>query len=197
MRRPLLPYPPILPRWALLPLLALCAAAFAGCRGEEAGVPVPGREGATKTAAAERAERRLYDGAPPVIPHPNQGMACVSCHNPEGVAVAGLGFAPPSPHERTAGLSAVAHCRQCHVFAGDADPFVPNRFTGLRQDLRHGQRLHDLAPPVIPHKVLMRENCQACHTGPAAREEIRTTHPERLNCRQCHVPQLTTAVLDL
>jgi hypothetical protein len=34
----------------------------------------------------------------------------------------------------------------------------------------------------------MRENCAACHTGPAAREEIRTTHPERIRCRQCHVP---------
>jgi cytochrome c-type protein NapB len=33
----------------------------------------------------------------------------------------------------------------------------------------------------------MRENCAACHAGPAAREEIRTSHPERTRCRQCHV----------
>ena len=31
----------------------------------------------------------------------------------------------------------------------------------------------------------------ACHGGPAAVEEIRTTHPERGNCRQCHVPAVT------
>ena len=34
----------------------------------------------------------------------------------------------------------------------------------------------------------MRENCAACHDGPGAREEIRTSHPERTRCRQCHVP---------
>ena len=59
------------------------------------------------------------------------------------------------------------------------------------QDLRHGLRLHDRAPPTIPHKTFMRENCVACHAGPAAREEIRTSHPERRRCRQCHVPVAT------
>ncbi len=51
---------------------------------------------------------------------------------------------------------------------------------------------HYLAPPVIPHQLLMRENCAACHTGPAAREEIRCTHPERVRCAQCHVEATTT-----
>jgi cytochrome c-type protein NapB len=40
----------------------------------------------------------------------------------------------------------------------------------------------------------MRENCAACHTGPAAREEIRTSHPERTRCRQCHVPVTTREI---
>ena len=44
----------------------------------------------------------------------------------------------------------------------------------VRQDLRQGKRLNALAPPPIPHKPFMRENCVACHSGPAAREEIRT-----------------------
>jgi cytochrome c-type protein NapB len=106
--------------------------------------------------------------------------------------VAGLGFAPPSPHELTDGMSASSRCQQCHVFQRTTEQFVANTFAGLRQDLRHGRRLNDLTPPVMPHKLLMRENCSACHTGAAAREEIRTSHPERPRCMQCHVPQETT-----
>ncbi|MEM8960499.1 MAG: nitrate reductase cytochrome c-type subunit [Acidobacteriota bacterium] len=160
----------------------------------DSGVPVPDRPGVVKTAALERAERRLFDGAPPVIPHTNQGMACITCHNRQGMAVDGLGFAPPSPHEETAGMSALSYCQQCHVFQEPAEPFARNSFAGLRQDLRQGRQLHEFAPPVIPHKVFMRENCQACHSGPAAREEIRTDHPERTPCQQCHVEQKTTEV---
>ena len=44
------------------------------------------------------------------------------------------------------------------------------------------------SPPVIPHQLQMRENCLACHAGPGAPKEIRVSHPERINCRQCHVP---------
>ena len=46
--------------------------------------------------------------------------------------------------------------------------------------------------PSIPHPLEGRENCLACHTGPAAREEIRTSHPERERCQQCHVPSTTS-----
>jgi cytochrome c-type protein NapB len=42
----------------------------------------------------------------------------------------------------------------------------------------------------------MRENCTACHDGPAAREEIRTPHPERVRCRQCHLTVATTATFE-
>ncbi|MFQ5776564.1 MAG: nitrate reductase cytochrome c-type subunit [Terriglobia bacterium] len=152
-----------------------------------------GPGGVWKSSAAERAQRRAYDGAPPVIPHQNFGMTCTSCHNRRGIEIEGVGFAPPTPHEKTLGMSAVSRCRQCHVFAETAALLVDNRFVGLRQDLRRGRRLNPLAPPTIPHKTFMRENCLACHTGPAAREEIRTTHPERTRCRQCHVPVTTTA----
>lgn len=189
-------------------IAALGAAGLVACAADEtASVPVPGRDGVVKTAAVERAERRLFDGAPPVIPHQAQGMDCIACHNDEGMAVDGLGFAPPSPHEATEGLSAISNCRQCHVFqvtsfAVESDgapraPFVANHFVGLRQDLRAGRRLFDGAPPVMPHATFMRENCQACHAGPAAREEIRTSHPERLACWQCHVEQQTSAAFSL
>lgn len=180
----------------------LLALVLGGCGSSETvdskGVAVPDRPGATKTAALERAERRLFDGAPPTIPHEPLGASCTSCHNEEGMAVEGLGFSPPSPHLTTAGMSALSRCEQCHVFSPEGpQPWRGNSFAGLRRDLRRGQRLHALAPPVIPHAVFMRENCQACHAGPAAREEIRTTHPERRNCQQCHVEQVTVASLSL
>lgn len=171
-------------------MLAAALATFA-CSGPADEVAVPGQEGAVKTAAVLRAERRAYDGAPPVIAHDDFGITCTECHNLEGMEVAGVGYAPPSPHQGTLGMSAVSRCRQCHVFALTEDTFAGNTFAGLRQDLRHGGRLNDLAPPTIPHKTFMRENCIACHTGPAAREEIRTSHPERPRCVQCHVAVTT------
>jgi cytochrome c-type protein NapB len=161
-----------------------------GGRGSEM-VPVPGDGGALKSDARVRAERRAYDGAPPVIPHEDFAIDCAGCHNEEGIEVPDVGYAPPSPHEHTQGMSERSRCRQCHVFSVTTDSFVANGFSALRQDLRAGLRLHGDAPPTIPHKILMRENCVACHTGPAAREEIRTTHPQRIRCRQCHVPVQT------
>ncbi len=147
-----------------------------------------------RSPATERAARRAYDGAPPVAPHENFGMSCVQCHNAQGMEVPDVGFAPPSPHELTAGMSATSRCTQCHVFPKTTDVFAENSFVGIRQDLRRGRRLNEMAPPVMPHKLLMRENCSACHAGPAAREAIRTSHPERARCSQCHVPQETTEV---
>lgn len=172
--------------------LCLCGACGDGAGG--AGGPdvaVPGREGARKSAALVRAERRAYDGAPPVIPHQNFGMNCTNCHTDAGVDLPGVGFSPPMPHERTAGLSATSRCVQCHLFRATGDLFRGNAFAGLRQDLRAGGRQNPLAPPVMPHPVRMRENCLACHSGPAAREEIRTPHPERARCTQCHVERTT------
>jgi cytochrome c-type protein NapB len=136
----------------------------------------------------------MYDGAPPVIPHPPFGSACASCHNLEGVEVEGVGFAPPSPHAGTPGLSALSRCQQCHVFASDVPDFDETRFVGLRQDLGRGVRDYPGAPPTIPHGVFMREHCVACHAGPAAREEIRTSHPERARCRQCHVAVVASGI---
>ncbi len=171
-------------RTSLTATLALLL--LAGCSGEVVE--------STKTPAVERATRRAYDGAPPVIPHAVLGIACVECHSREGKPVEGLGFAPPSPHEETLGMGPDSRCTQCHVFSQSEAIFAVNRFEGLRQDLRKGTRLADGSPPTIPHKTLMRENCMACHSGPAAREEIRTTHPERTRCRQCHVPVTTRAL---
>ena len=178
--------PRFLGRVGLLAALVLTGGA-GGCA-QDAMVAVPDSDGGMKSAATVRAERRLYDGAPPVVPHENFGMTCTECHNIDGVEVPGVGFAPPQPHADTAGMSSVSRCVQCHVFKQSDAVFAASDFVGLRQDLRHGARLYPIAPPTIPHKTFMRENCLACHSGSAAREEIRTTHPERTRCRQCHVP---------
>lgn len=143
--------------------------------------------------ASVRAERRAYDGAPPVIPHKPFGMRCIECHNERGMEVSGVGFAPPSPHESTRGMSEDSRCRQCHVEVQTSALFRESAFRGLPQDLRKGARLYSGAPPTLPHPVAMRENCLACHSGPAAREEIRCSHPERTRCLQCHAPVSTEA----
>ena len=153
-------------------------------------MPVPGREGAVKSAASVRAERRAYDGAPPTIPHAAFG-ACTACHDERGQSVEGVGFAPASPHGDGPEAGGTTRCNQCHVFVTGEDEFVQSEFIGLEQNLEPGGRATPGAPPTIPHRLLMRENCIACHSGPGAREEIRTSHPERTRCRQCHVPVTT------
>lgn len=165
--------------------------ALAACGPKAAGVPVPGYGSATKTSSAVRAERRLFEGAPPVIPHQPFGAPCISCHQPPGLALAGVGFAPASPHAGTPGLGNASRCQQCHVFQRTTTTWKRNSFAGMRQDLRHGERLNPLAPPVMPHPLFLHEACLTCHDGPGAREEIRTTHPERVRCQQCHAAQQT------
>jgi cytochrome c-type protein NapB len=159
--------------------VALVATACGGAR-ESAGVH--------KSPPEQRATRRAYDGAPPVIPHPPLGAGCTSCHNEHGIEVGELGFAPPSPHVLVGDRATIGRCRQCHVFRTTDAEFRASTFVGLPQDLRRGDRMYPGAPPTMPHAVLLRENCAACHDGPAAREPSRTPHPERARGRQCHVP---------
>ncbi len=137
-----------------------------------------------------RATRRAYDGAPPVIAHPPQSSKCVACHTPEGSERPPLGIAPANPHTKTAGMSEDSRCRQCHVFAKTNSVFVANDFDGFKPNSPHGPRLNSKAPPTIPHGAFMREDCNACHTGLAARPEIRCSHASRARCVQCHVYQL-------
>lgn len=136
-----------------------------------------------------RAARRLYDGAPPVIAHPPQSGKCTACHTPDGSERPPLGIAPANPHTKTAGMSDESRCRQCHVFSKTNSSFVANDFEGFKPSSPHGPRLNSKAPPTIPHKAFMREDCNACHTGLAARPEIRCSHATRARCVQCHVYQ--------
>ncbi len=167
-------------------VISLGLSLLTACGNEDASAPRPRERAAGGAASAARAARRAYDGAPPVIPHRPFGASCTSCHGKWSLEVEGMGPSPPSPHGEEAGFMAYSRCEQCHVYRETEQVFAPNLFRGLVQDLRRGRRQHPLAPPVIPHQVLLRENCAACHTGPLARPEIVCTHPERLRCAQCH-----------
>lgn len=156
---------------------------------------VPNSQGptATPTSFSVRAARRLYDGAPPVIPHAPLKIKCIACHTATGQETPPLGFAPANPHTHTAGLSSTSRCEQCHVFRQQNETVVnvsdlssESDFQGLTQHFAKAERLYPGAPPVIPHEIFMREDCASCHTGPSARSEIRCSHPQRTNCRQCH-----------
>ena len=145
----------------------------------------------TLTSSKVRADRRLYDGAPPVIPHKPLNISCIECHTVTGKEAPPLGFAPANPHAWTSGISGTRYCQQCHVFRQQDELFDESDFVGVTQHFAKADRLYPGAPPVIPHRVFMRENCAACHSGPVARPEIRCAHMERHHCRQCHIPVLS------
>ncbi len=144
-----------------------------------------------RTLAAART-LRAYPGAPPRIPHelaPDEFRLteCSTCHERGGYAPRFRAYTPVTPHPR------YENCLQCHVASETAGTFVgldwrPAAWPPL------GERAMEGAPPRIPHDLQLRGNCLACHGGPGAVEEIRTTHPERVNCRQCHVPSDPEAI---
>lgn len=144
---------------------------------------------AVARTTGERATTRAYDGAPPPVPHEASAGSCTTCHDDDGAAIDGIGVAPASPHGPEAARGAMQRCQQCHVPATTPALFVASAFTGLPQGPWRGGRATPGAPPTIPHTLQLREHCLTCHAGPASRVEIRTTHPERVRCRQCHVPE--------
>lgn len=135
---------------------------------------------------------RAYPGAPPTIPHtlidPNAsgGKSCLKCHENGGFAPVFNAYTPITPHPN------LLNCVQCHV------PQKSNaRFTESTFRRPPGPTLGNASlingPPVIPHTLHLRENCLACHAGPAAPRQIRVSHPERVNCRQCHAAPFDAA----
>lgn len=150
------------------------------------------RDGAKVRRLAEFYARRAYPGAPPYIPHPvNNSQVisdqCLSCHGKGGYVQMYNAYAPVSPHPEK------HNCRQCHVTQAFVPAFVESNW--IQPTLpKRGQSAMGGSPPRIPHTMQLRENCLACHSGPSAVEEIRVSHPQRENCRQCHVPQTTTSI---
>jgi nitrate reductase (cytochrome), electron transfer subunit len=164
---------------------AFAVACAAACASPGTGSREPG---VVARSMEQRAAGRAYDGAPPVIPHAIVGE-CTTCHDDDGSEIGGVGVAPASPHGTMAAMGALRRCRQCHVSSTTPELMVASAFSGLPQGPWPGGRATPGAPPTIPHTQQLRENCLACHAGPASRVEIRTSHPERPRCRQCHVPQ--------
>ena len=141
-------------------------------------------------AVKNRAQRRAYDGAPPIIPHAIQTIdvkTCVACHSQESNGLIAGKVPPKMSHPM------FTNCTQCHV-ASEGNDFlkdpnhaglnVANSFDGARSP-GSGSQAYDGAPPVIPHRLNMRQNCQACH-GSGMTNAIRTPHPQQQSCLQCH-----------
>ena len=139
----------------------------------------------------DRAARRAFDGAPPVVPHPidpQSPASCLACHG-EPVLV-DKKLVPQISHPT------YSQCLQCHAAGnGPSTPWtstsgdlvyasVTSRFEGHRLD-HGGTRSYEGAPAVIPHTTWMRENCLSCH-GPGGSSALRTSHPSRQSCVQCH-----------
>jgi nitrate reductase cytochrome c-type subunit len=153
--------------------------------------------------------RREYPGAPPRIPHgltsqEYRSGECNTCHERGGYSQRFGTYIPVTPHPEWSqclqchasnaaivglqlpGSEPDATCRQCHVPASRriALPALDWRAA----DWPRPRGAFAVTPPVVPHDLVLRGNCLACHMGPAAVTEVRTRHPERGNCRQCHVP---------
>ena len=167
------------------------------------------RRGAHPRTLATYRGLRAYPGAPPRIPHgltPAETLkgGCKTCHERGGYSQRFGAYVPLTPHPEMgqclqchvgdARLLATplpttdpsARCRQCHSAGGmlwkdSASNFKPLPWPQLaRASAEH-------APPPIPHTLELRGNCLSCHSAPAGVKEIRTSHPERANCRQCHM----------
>ncbi|MCU0226132.1 MAG: nitrate reductase cytochrome c-type subunit [Bryobacterales bacterium] len=129
--------------------------------------------------------RRAYPGAPPAIPHGELNGStfgpapCLGCHRSGGYVPQFKAFAPITPHPE------LTSCNQCHVEAGNVGSFRETQFVAASAPPINQQALTG-APPPIPHGLDMRNSCLSCHASPSAPKEIRTDHPERVNCRQCH-----------
>lgn len=116
----------------------------------------------------------------PVTPHPEYG-ACLQCHVPRDELVG-----TPLP-----GANATVVCSQCHVdLDRPQELFVAIDWRAAAWPETELQSMPG-SPHRIPHEVRSRGNCLACHSGPGAVAELRMDHPERVNCRQCHVPAVS------
>ncbi len=133
-------------------------------------------------------KNRAFPGAPPSIPHDvidelSMGdNSCLKCHSNGGFVEKFNAYTPVTPHPE------LVNCRQCHVPEQTNSVFKQNSFEKKRVLGAGNNNAMPGSPPVIPHQLQLRENCLACHAGPSAPREIRVSHPERVNCRQCHVP---------
>jgi cytochrome c-type protein NapB len=153
---------------------------------------------------------RAYPGAPPRVPHgltdeEFRNSSCNICHLRGGWVARFNTYAPVTPHPEFSSClqchvaqdtlvgrplpiaGDAVTCRQCHIDP-DADPaiFVDIDWRTVPWPETNMQAMPQ-SPQWIPHDFQTRSNCLACHSGPGAVVDLRTDHPERANCRQCHV----------
>lgn len=137
-----------------------------------------------RASLEDRSERRAYNGAPPTIPHAVDAIssdACLGCHEVGAMLEKQRADRMPHPY--------LTACQQCHApTESPLDPtlLVASRFVGVPAPFE-GERAWKGAPPTIPHTTLMRDTCASCH-GPQGKPGLRTSHPERVSCTQCHTP---------
>jgi len=145
------------------------------------------RDAARAGALALRLERRPYEGAPPPMPHSADFGAgtkqCTDCHT-DGTRI-GERVARPMSH------APLTNCTQCHVESkntlfGPARSYS-NGFEGAGSSSAHSV-YGEGHPPPIPHGVWMRTRCLSCH-GEFGYPGLRTSHPQRSQCMQCHLPE--------
>ena len=135
---------------------------------------------------------RQYPGSPPRIPHAvditfsGNESNCLSCHAKGGFSAEFGKYAPVTPHPEN------ILCYQCHVQVETEGLFVESGWKSIRPP-RLGRSSLSTSPPPVPHSLQLRENCIACHTGPAAVVEIRISHASRGDCRQCHATIVQTS----
>ncbi|MBL9172138.1 MAG: hypothetical protein JNL10_01265 [Verrucomicrobiales bacterium] len=189
-----------LPSLALAPLALLgagLALMWAAEPGGPASAPVPVPDGSRSFAQPIRPDpigtnisaSRAFWGAPPPMPHTfagdRDGRYCLECHARTTRIERRQQAIAPVPHAE------YSQCQQCHVNGTDrsGSVFRESLFVGLDYPGK-GTRAHPLAPPTMPHKTFMRDNCLSCH-GPAGKQRIKTAHPFRSQCQQCHVTDAT------
>ncbi len=133
-----------------------------------------------------RESRRSFYGAPPVIPHRigKTDRECLNCHTEPKEFMGHV--SPPSPHPE------LVNCTQCHVRGNGPEIFkktvtIKTNWLAITEP-KMGSRNHPFAPPTVPHRLHMRDNCAACHNQSHPNTDIRVNHSQRKNCMQCHVP---------
>ena len=136
-------------------------------------------------------ELRQYPGSPPRIPHKvfasfsGEAENCLACHGRGGYDVEQDAYAPVTPHPEK------ELCYQCHVPKLTDELFVETNWLSVPPP-KLGNSQMGGSPTPIPHSLQFRDDCIACHAGPAAVTEIRVDHAIRGNCRQCHMEFLAT-----
>ncbi|MGB6288753.1 MAG: hypothetical protein WBF36_01335 [Desulfobulbales bacterium] len=136
-------------------------------------------------------ELRQYPGSPPRIPHKvfpsfsSEAEECLACHGRGGYDVELDAYAPVTPHPEK------ELCYQCHVPKFTDELFVETDWLSIPPP-KLGNSQMGGSPTPIPHSLQLRDDCIACHAGPAAVVEIRVDHAMRGNCRHGHMEFLAT-----